>query len=175
MKKSTLVIVAAIFFIACNTKQQSGSNNFAIVDAEKLSANLLSSGDHDRMNTKPYYEGKMQILSIPGEYVITGLDSDTDGKYDHFCFVQTTEGYTINEEIKNGQIIYAQSCFILNDTDTERIYFMTLYPDDERVAAIWKQIPEEIQIMLNGNFIEGVGVGTGTGNTNGFGDIFNNK
>jgi hypothetical protein len=49
---------------------------------------------------------------------------------------------------------------------------MTIYPDNEKVASIWEQIPEEIQIMLNGNFIEGVGVGTG--NKNGFGDIFNN-
>jgi hypothetical protein len=43
--------------------------------------------------------------------------------------------------------------------DDESIYFMTIYPDNEKVASIWEQIPEEIQIMLNGNFIEGVGVG----------------
>jgi hypothetical protein len=171
MKLISLLIVPLVIIVSCQTPVKELTRNFAIDDAETIAQSLIPVQDHKNQNTKAYIEGKLKIISADG-WLIVGVDTEGPDSYETKFWVQNPSPDTLNLEMINGQILYAGSCFIINNTEKNERYFCSLGFDNNQVVRIWNKLPQKLMASLQGKSIIGVGIGSGSDDVNSFDQYF---
>ncbi len=152
MKKSLLLLAVALVVNFASQSQNNIEGDLTKVNATELAESLLPLMHHLEMQTQPHFEGKLKVMSVPGNWVIAGFDEDKDGVYDRFFYAQTNEDYAINLEMENGQLLYGKSCFIVTDIKGSRINFYSINPSDDQVTAVWSNLPKHLKDISKGQF-----------------------
>lgn len=146
MKKVTLIILAFVCFSSFAIGQTARSNKHAIDNAEGLALELNGSTVTSQLQIiPPYLQGKLKIISGEKNGVVVRIDKDGDGHWEEFLGIQSSERYKINEEIENGEIIYASKIAIINSKDDKRIYMLSLADGTKEIEA---KIPNELRALI---------------------------